>query len=251
MSDDWEEECNVSTFDSKPFEGNGFDSGFGGGFEDNPTSGFAESGFGRGRREFGGDRFDQNSDSGFGGKRRGGFGDSTNDNGDEGGFHSRRGRGRGGRGRFDHRHDDYAENDEDGGFGDSTNDNGDEGGFTVERSWKGGRVDLTIAMMIMQRMMKMVALWGTIEDETRVFENGVILGEGGEEGEEKPQRVTYIPPAPPEDEEEIFTTIQQGINFDNYDNIAVEVTGRDPVKPINSFDEAALYETFKSNLDEM
>ena len=61
--------------------------------------------------------------------------------------------------------------------------------------------------------------------------------------------MVYIPPAPPEEEEEIFKTIQQGINFDNYDSIAVEVTGRDPVQPITSFQEAALYETFKSNVE--
>ena len=67
-------------------------------------------------------------------------------------------------------------------------------------------------------------------------------------GEEKPSRVTYVPPAPPEEEEEIFQTIQQGINFDNYDSIAVEITGRDPVKPISSFEEADLYDTFKTNV---
>lgn len=75
----------------------------------------------------------------------------------------------------------------------------------------------------------------------------LCLGSGG--GEEKPQRVSYIPPAPPEEEEEIFKTIQQGINFDNYDSIAVEVTGRDPVQPLSSFQEAALYDTFKTNVE--
>lgn len=75
-----------------------------------------------------------------------------------------------------------------------------------------------------------------------------LFSGGGEGGEEKPQRVIYIPPAPPEEEEEIFKTIQQGINFDNYDNIAVEMTGKDPVKPISCFQEAALYETFKANV---
>ena len=75
-----------------------------------------------------------------------------------------------------------------------------------------------------------------------------VLG-GDEGGEEKPQRVVYIPPAPPEEEEEIFKTIQQGINFDNYDNISVEMTGRDPVVPISTFQETALYDTFKSNVE--
>lgn len=70
------------------------------------------------------------------------------------------------------------------------------------------------------------------------------------DGEEKPQRVSYIPPAPPEEEEEIFKTIQQGINFDNYDNIAVELSGRDnsSIKPITSFEGCDLYETFKANV---
>jgi len=31
----------------------------------------------------------------------------------------------------------------------------------------------------------------------------------------------------PEDEESIFQTIQKGINFDKYDQISVECTGRD------------------------
>ena len=38
-------------------------------------------------------------------------------------------------------------------------------------------------------------------------------------------RVTYIPPALPEDEDSIFAHYKTGINFDKYDDILVEVSG--------------------------
>jgi len=44
---------------------------------------------------------------------------------------------------------------------------------------------------------------------------------------EKKRVPLYIPPPMPEDEESIFQTIQKGINFDKYDQISVECTGRD------------------------
>ncbi|XP_061192498.1 ATP-dependent RNA helicase DDX4-like isoform X2 [Saccostrea echinata] len=58
----------------------------------------------------------------------------------------------------------------------------------------------------------------------------------------------YVPPAPSEDEAEIFKVIQKGINFNKYDKIPVEVTGRDPPPAIKSFDEAGLYEKFLENV---
>ena len=41
-------------------------------------------------------------------------------------------------------------------------------------------------------------------------------------------KVTYVPPPPPEDETSIFSQFQKGVNFDKFDNIQVEVRGRDP-----------------------
>lgn len=58
----------------------------------------------------------------------------------------------------------------------------------------------------------------------------------------------YVPPAPSEDEAEIFKVIQKGINFDKYDKIPVEVTGRDPPSAIKNFNEAGLYEKFLENV---
>ena len=42
---------------------------------------------------------------------------------------------------------------------------------------------------------------------------------------EKKREPNYIPPAPSEDEEAIFLSMQRGINFDKYDEIPVECTG--------------------------
>jgi len=44
---------------------------------------------------------------------------------------------------------------------------------------------------------------------------------------EKKRVPIYVPPPLPEDEEHIFETIQKGINFDKYDQINVECTGRE------------------------
>lgn len=54
--------------------------------------------------------------------------------------------------------------------------------------------------------------------------------------------VTYIPPPPPETEGEVFQQgMLEGINFEKYDNIPVEITGTNPTKPVNTFDEAKLH----------
>lgn len=62
--------------------------------------------------------------------------------------------------------------------------------------------------------------------------------------------MTYVPPTPSESEEEMFRTIERGINFDKYDEIPVEVTGRgkESITPIQKFEEAQLYETFHENV---
>ena len=59
----------------------------------------------------------------------------------------------------------------------------------------------------------------------------------------------YIPPAPPEDEESIFVTMDAGINFDKYDEIPVEVTGRDPPRNIQTFDECDFYSEVRNNVE--
>ena len=58
----------------------------------------------------------------------------------------------------------------------------------------------------------------------------------------------YIPPAPPEDEGTLFATMAAGINFDKYDDINVEATGRDPPSHISSFDECDFLETTMKNV---
>ncbi|XP_077575777.1 putative ATP-dependent RNA helicase DDX4 isoform X2 [Stigmatopora nigra] len=51
-------------------------------------------------------------------------------------------------------------------------------------------------------------------------------------------KVTYIPPAFPEDEESVFAHYPQGINFNKYDEISVDISGSNPPPGIESFDEA-------------
>lgn len=58
---------------------------------------------------------------------------------------------------------------------------------------------------------------------------GGVSGDGptelGEDGEPKKPPVTYVPPEPTENEQEIFSsTISSGINFDKFDCIAVKVS---------------------------
>lgn len=55
---------------------------------------------------------------------------------------------------------------------------------------------------------------------------------------------TYIPDDPTEDDNEIFGNhISSGINFEKYDDIEVKVSGKNPPKSINSFNEAGLCST--------
>ncbi|XP_051915180.1 probable ATP-dependent RNA helicase DDX4 isoform X1 [Hippocampus zosterae] len=61
-------------------------------------------------------------------------------------------------------------------------------------------------------------------------------------------KVTYVPPALPEDEDSVFAHYEQGINFDKYDDIIVDVSGTNPVPAILSFAEAALCESLRKNV---
>ncbi|XP_071483920.1 ATP-dependent RNA helicase DDX4-like [Diadema antillarum] len=70
----------------------------------------------------------------------------------------------------------------------------------------------------------------------------------GDDKEGKPPASTYIPPAPSEEEEAIYQSTQQGINFDKYDNIPVEVSGRDRPRHISAFEAADLDETVLGNV---
>ncbi|XP_063221633.1 ATP-dependent RNA helicase vasa-like [Bacillus rossius redtenbacheri] len=73
-------------------------------------------------------------------------------------------------------------------------------------------------------------------------------GGGNEEGDEKPKE-RYIPPAPTEDESEIYGSgISSGINFDNYDSIPVKVTGDNIPPPINTFEAANLRQFVMDNV---
>lgn len=54
--------------------------------------------------------------------------------------------------------------------------------------------------------------------------------------------VTYIPPPPPETEEEIFAQgIHEGINFEKYEHIPVELTGTNAPKPVSCFNDAEIH----------
>lgn len=62
--------------------------------------------------------------------------------------------------------------------------------------------------------------------------------------------MTYVPPEPSENEEEMFRSIERGINFDKYDEIPVEVTGKgkESITPIQSFDQAKLRGKLQENV---
>ncbi|CAG5055606.1 unnamed protein product [Parnassius apollo] len=78
--------------------------------------------------------------------------------------------------------------------------------------------------------------------------DGGESNEGGEEEAKKPP-VTYVPPEPTENEQEIFSsTISSGINFDKFDCIAVKVSGENPPRPIESFESANLRKYVLNNI---
>eukprot|EP00795_Rhopilema_esculentum_P004096 gene4096-20276_t len=93
--------------------------------------------------------------------------------------------------------------------------------------------------------------FGTSRSEPK--DDGIFIedGEMNDGFAFKPARapVIYIPPPPPENENGIFNdTCHQGINFEKYESIPFEVTGREPPKGINTFDESGLHQVCIDNL---
>jgi probable ATP-dependent RNA helicase DDX4 len=74
--------------------------------------------------------------------------------------------------------------------------------------------------------------------------------EDGGENEEGVKREHYIPKEEEDSEENLFTTITVGINFQKQNAIPVSVTGKDSenIKPIESFQEAKLTELLLENV---
>ena len=60
--------------------------------------------------------------------------------------------------------------------------------------------------------------------------------------------MTNLPPDPSENEEEMFRSIERGIICDKYDKIPVEVTGKEAITPIQSFEEANLGKSLSVNV---
>ncbi|BES91995.1 DEAD/DEAH box helicase [Nesidiocoris tenuis] len=207
--------------------------GGGGGFRRNDDDdgnddfgGGRRGGFRGGRGGGGGFRRndDEDGNDDFGGGRRGGFRggrgggggfrrDNDEDGGNDFGGGSRGGFG-GGRGR--------------GGF--RSNDDGDDDGG---RRFGGGR--------------------GRGGGSRRDFDDenqgrGGGFGRDGDGGQEKP-RENYIPPEPTNDENVLFASgTEAGINFDKYENIPYQVTGENPVKSVQSFEECGLKDFVLSNV---
>eukprot|EP00794_Sanderia_malayensis_P007667 gene7667-8503_t len=65
----------------------------------------------------------------------------------------------------------------------------------------------------------------------------------------RPGPIIYVPPPPPEEEVDIFNdACHQGINFEKYENIPVEVTGNQIPDKVKSFQEADLHEMCLKNI---
>lgn len=64
----------------------------------------------------------------------------------------------------------------------------------------------------------------------------------------RPKPELYIPPAPPEDEESMFSTMDVGLNFDKYDEINVQVTGNNAPPHITAFEQCGFSENTMKNV---
>ncbi|PSN53351.1 ATP-dependent RNA helicase vasa [Blattella germanica] len=70
-----------------------------------------------------------------------------------------------------------------------------------------------------------------------------------ENGDNEKPREVYIPPDPTDDEEIMFAGgITSGMNFNNYDNIHVKVTGENAPSPIEHFENSGLRELLLNNI---
>lgn len=255
MADDWEEgsgSTSVSSFGS----GGGFGRGkFGNagangspGDEAPRRKGFGRGGFGSASSSDQTTDFDSGSrQNGFGGSKgfgRGGGGGGSSDSekpargfgsGGGGGFKSGGGFGK----KDDNNDEESSSSSGGGGFGSRRSGFGGGGGFSggddgEDGGGRGGG-------------------FGRGSGSGGHKEEGHVARDRPQEAEQdpnRPPRVTYVPPTPDESEEAMFRSIERGINFDKYDEIPVEVTGRgkESIIPIQSFSQAQLYDTFQQNV---
>ncbi|XP_062417302.1 probable ATP-dependent RNA helicase DDX4 isoform X1 [Pungitius pungitius] len=86
-------------------------------------------------------------------------------------------------------------------------------------------------------------------DEEILTHGGADDSEKRDETDGERPKVTYVPPTLPEDEDSIFAHYEKGINFDKYDDILVDVSGTNPPQAIMTFEEAALCESLRRNVN--
>ena len=228
-------------FGGRDRDGGGFGGrsrdGDGGGYGNRDRDRDGDGGGFRGRGGFrggrGGSRFDRDQ------------GDDDNGDGGRGGFRSNRGRGSssgdGGGGGSSRGFGNRGFGSGGGGGGEG---GGDSDGFVVSRSFVNSTSD--------DRGRGRGGFSGRGGGGRSRDEEGQDFGYGGGRqeryGDDGPRPEPYIPPTPSDKETEIFVKITKGINFNRYDNIPVQLTGREPTNPITSFSEARLSETISLNV---
>nr|BAG72093.1 vasa [Trachurus japonicus] len=193
---------------------------------------------GRGRRGGFSSSFSAGGDDDEGGDSSSSW---NNSGGDRGGFRGRgrgRGRGFGGGDRGDRGDGDdgVSENGFRGGRGGGRGSRGGGGGFR-QGGDEGGRGGFGGGG------------GGYRGKDEQVFSKGDDKdGENKDGAEDERPRVTYIPPALPDDEDSIFAHYESGINFNKYDDILVDVSGSNPPQAVMTFEEAALCESLRKNV---
>nr|XP_057941848.1 probable ATP-dependent RNA helicase DDX4 isoform X2 [Doryrhamphus excisus]XP_057941849.1 probable ATP-dependent RNA helicase DDX4 isoform X2 [Doryrhamphus excisus]XP_057941850.1 probable ATP-dependent RNA helicase DDX4 isoform X2 [Doryrhamphus excisus]XP_057941851.1 probable ATP-dependent RNA helicase DDX4 isoform X2 [Doryrhamphus excisus] len=153
---------------------------------------------------------------------------NNNNKGERGGFRGRGGRGGRGRGFAGSNQRQFSGGD------DAAQENGFRGGRRGGYTEGGGRGGLG---------------GGYRGKDEEIFPRGDAGAKDQEnqDGSARP-KVTYVPPALPEDEGSVFAHYQQGINFDKYDDIMVDVSGSNAPPAIMTFDEAAFCESLRKNV---